>query len=115
MKRVFFYAAILALMPASLLARSNSQTISLTQPLMCGSTQLAPGDYKVTWDGSGPIVHVTLKSAKTTVTTDAKLVSPARPQLSSLLFENQGSVNVLEEIHFPHVSLVLDNKQVASR
>jgi hypothetical protein len=115
MKRVFLYAAMLALMPASLLASSNSQTINIPQPLVCGSTPLAPGDYKVTWDGSGPIVHVTLKSAKTSVTTDAKLISKENQDPGSLVYGSRGSTNVLEQINFRHMSLVLENSQVASR
>jgi len=110
MKRVFLSAAMLALMPASIFASSKSQTIHISEPLMCGSTQLAPGDYKVTWDGSGPIVHVKLTSGRTSVSTDARLIAKDNQGQGGVVFGNQGSVNVLEEIDLRHSSLVLENK-----
>lgn len=115
MKRVCLYAAVLALMPVSLFAGSKPQNVTIMQPLMCGSTQLAPGDYKVTWEGTGPIVHVTLASRKTSVHADAKLITKDNSNPGSVVYTTQGSTKILNEIDFRHMSLVLEDNQLASR
>lgn len=110
MKRGFVYAAMLALMPVSLLASTKPQTVTIVQPVMFGSTQLAPGDYRVTWEGAGPIVHVTILHGKTSATADAKLVTENNGQ-TGVVFTNQGATKIVNEIELRHVSLLLQDQQ----
>ncbi len=56
-------------------ANKKTVTISLSNPATVGSTQLAPGDYEVSWDGSGPSVDVTFsKGRREVVTVAAQMV-----------------------------------------
>lgn len=58
----------------------NEGKFSLSSPAQLGSTQLQPGDYKVTWDGSGSDVQVKILQGKNVVaTTSAKLVQKEQP------------------------------------
>lgn len=58
----------------------NEGKFSLSSPAQVGSTQLQPGDYKVTWDGSGSDVQVKILQGKNVVaTTSAKLVQKEQP------------------------------------
>jgi len=58
----------------------NEGKFSLSSPAQVGSTQLQPGDYKVTWDGSGSDVQVKVLQGKNVVaTTSAKLVQKEQP------------------------------------
>jgi hypothetical protein len=58
----------------------NEGRFSLSSPAQVGSTQLQPGDYKVTWDGSGSDVQVKILQGKNVVaTTSAKLVQKEQP------------------------------------
>ena len=58
----------------------NEGKFSLSSPAQVGSTQLQPGDYKVTWEGSGSDVQVKILQGKNVVaTTSAKLVQKEQP------------------------------------
>ena len=53
MKRLFVVATMFAALSLPALAAKNSQTVSIPSPVKAGSTQLTPGDYDVTWTGTG--------------------------------------------------------------
>ncbi len=58
----------------------NEGNFTLSSPAQVGSTQLQPGDYKATWDGSGSDVQVKILQGKNVVaTTSAKLVQKEQP------------------------------------
>ena len=58
----------------------NEGKFTLSSPAQMGTTQLQPGDYKVTWDGSGSEVQVKILQGNNVVaTTSAKLVQKERP------------------------------------
>lgn len=58
----------------------NEGKFTLSSPAQVGSTQLQPGDYKATWDGSGSEVQVKILRGKEVVaTTSAKLVQNQQP------------------------------------
>lgn len=68
--------SILLLVAASALAadKGNATKMTVLDPVMVNGTTLAPGDYKVTWDGSGADVQVTiLQGKKVVATVPAKL------------------------------------------
>src|SRR5438445_7058820 len=79
------YSAVLALVAFSLslggFAKDrNEGKFTLSNPASVGSTQLQPGDYKATWDGSGSDVQVKILQGKNVVaTTSAKLVQKEQP------------------------------------
>ena len=57
-------------------APKNSAKFTLEQPVTVAGTQLAPGEYKLTWDGSGPDVTVSFAEGKKVVATaSAQLVN----------------------------------------
>jgi hypothetical protein len=58
----------------------NEGKFTLSSPAQVGSTQLQPGDYKATWEGSGEDVQVKILQGKSVVaTTSAKLVQNQQP------------------------------------
>jgi hypothetical protein len=112
MNRLFVLAAIFALITAPAFASTKSESVNIAEPVTFGSSHLAPGHYKVTWDGTGPIVHVTLASGKTSATADAKLVNSENSQ-TGVVFTDEGSAKVLNEIDLRHVSLLLRKADTA--
>lgn len=108
MNRLFVLAALFALIAAPAFASTKTESVNISEPVMFGSSQLSPGHYKVTWDGSGPIVHVTLSSGKTTVSANAKLVNAENSQ-TGVVFTSAGTAKILDEIDLHHVSLMLQN------
>ena len=105
MNRFLGFAAMLALVSVPAFAAKNSQTISISEPVTIGSTQLPPADYRVTWTGTGPAVQVTIAHDKSVVTVPARLVDQKNEQ-TSIQTKNTDGANVLEGINFSKVSLV---------
>lgn len=70
--------ALVLLVAASALAagKGNSTTVKLFDPVMVNGKTLAPGDYKVTWEGSGSDVQVSFLQGKTVVATAAAKIVP---------------------------------------
>jgi hypothetical protein len=114
MKRFVGYAAILALLSAPAFAAKNSDTVSLSQPVTVGTTQLPAADYRVTWTGTGPTVQVTLAHGKSVVTVPAKLVDQKNNE-TSVLTDTKGGSNVLEGINFSKVSLVFSSSPASGQ
>ena len=111
MKRLWIFAAVLALLPSSLFASSKPQMVTIWQTVNVGSRQLTPGQYKVTWNGDGPKVQVTLaKDSKSTVTIDAKLVE-AQHSEAGVVISEEGGVRVLHQIQLKHANLIFDGTQ----
>jgi hypothetical protein len=54
------------LLSTSLFA-GTSGSMHLTQPVQLNGTQIQPGDYKVTWEGSGPEVTVSVLKGREVV------------------------------------------------
>src|SRR5579864_9146404 len=84
MKSVKF-AAVFALVVFGLSLTSfgkdkNEGKFTVWSPVQLGSTELKPGDYKATWEGTGSDVQVKILQGKNVVaTTSAKLVdNPTR-------------------------------------
>ena len=72
-----FAAAIVMLTPVLGFARTkDSANVNLEQPVKVEGTQLAPGQYKLIWTGSGSDTTVSFTEGKKTVATaPATLVS----------------------------------------
>ncbi|MGC1414893.1 MAG: hypothetical protein WA817_06415 [Candidatus Acidiferrum sp.] len=65
------------LLSASVFASNiNKKSLHLYENVTVQGKQLAPGDYKVEWSGSGPEVKISiLKGRETVATTTARVVS----------------------------------------
>ena len=113
--KVVKYSALLAMLTlslsAGLFARDKSKDrneakFTLVDSVQVGSTELKAGDYKATWDGSGPDVQVKILQGKNVVATvPAKLVDDSSGQDSITVGDPS---KLLQQIHFRnlHKSLV---------
>ncbi|MGC1088550.1 MAG: hypothetical protein WA894_08950 [Candidatus Acidiferrum sp.] len=65
------------LLPASILAANTvKKSLHLYDEVTVNGTQLAPGDYRVEWSGSGPEVKLDImKGRETVATAPARVVS----------------------------------------
>jgi len=106
MKRFFVSALLLASLSIPAFAK-NSQSITLTDSVKVGSTQLPAGNYKVTWTGTAPNVQVTIESkGKASVTVPAKLVDAKNGHVA-LQTDTVGGVQILNTIQLDNANLVL--------
>jgi hypothetical protein len=112
MKRLLFSAAVLALASVPAFAAKNQKTVNFPDAVTVGSTQLAAGDYKVTWTGTGSNAQVTLvdkdkfKATPTTVT--AKVVE-TNSEHTGFTVDRQGNANVLQTLQLGKTTLVFAN------
>lgn len=110
MKRFLIAAFVLAAFSVTAFAAKNSQSINLSNPVKIGSTQLAPGSYKVSWTGTAPDVQVTIASkakGSTPVTVPAKLVDAKNGHVAVQTNVVNG-VEVLQAIQLDDASLMLN-------
>jgi hypothetical protein len=54
----------LALLLATSAFAANKGTLSVQEPITVNGTKLAPGDYKVQWEGNGPAVEMSISQGK---------------------------------------------------
>jgi hypothetical protein len=110
-KRLSYCALILALLSVPAFAAKNSQSVNFSAAVTVGSTQLPAGDYKVTWDGTGSNVQVTLEQKGTshpaTTTVTAKVVDQKNGH-SGYLLNSKGGVDTLETLQFSKFDVVLN-------
>lgn len=66
---VFLFTAALLGSSAVFAGEINKTTLKLYETTTVEGKALQPGDYKVTWEGSGPDVQVTIQQGKETVVT----------------------------------------------
>lgn len=83
----------------------NEGKITVSAPVEVGSTQLAPGNYKVEWSGTGDQVKVSIMNRdQTVVTVPAKVVTHAEPSrydaLVTVPATNGKTEQQLQEIDF---------------
>ena len=67
MKSTKIAALSLALLMSTSLFAASSGSLNLTQPVQLNGTEIKPGDYKVTWEGTGPDVSVNIMKGKEVV------------------------------------------------
>jgi len=58
----------LAVLLATSAFAANKGSLQVQEPISVNGQQLAPGDYKVQWDGSGPNVELSIMQGKKVVT-----------------------------------------------
>ena len=112
MKRLVASLLTLAMFSCPLFA-ANKSSIKLSETLTVGSTQIRSGEYKLAYDGEGPIVKVTLtRDNGSKVMLDAKLVAGSHEQKAVMYSsETVNGFHVLKQIDLSKVSLVFDTQQ----
>jgi hypothetical protein len=63
------FGSALLFSSAALAAGNNRGKLALTDKVVVDGQSIAPGDYRVEWDGSGPAVQVRILQGKDTVAT----------------------------------------------
>jgi hypothetical protein len=108
MKRSLGFAMMLTLLSAPAFAGRNSQTVNIPEPMKAGTTQLAAGDYNVTWTGTGPNIQVTFtQNHKVLATVPAQLVVESNKN-EGLNTDLKGTVETLESIRMRNMTLVFE-------
>lgn len=109
--KVLLATSMMFLVPALAFAGSkNSANVNLQQPVEVAGTQLAAGQYKLVWEGSGQNVTVTFAEGKKTVaTTPAKLVSNPNKQEAIETNTEAGNTSVLTAIDLKNLTLQFAN------
>jgi hypothetical protein len=105
MKAIFglFLAVGLAAVPAY--AARNSDVIHLTSPVKVGSTQLATGNYTVTWTGTGSNVQLTFEQRGSSPVTIAAKLTEEKHDRTGVTTDSSTGAPVLKEIELRHVTL----------
>ena len=79
--KVLVFVTIVFLPVLAFAGQRNSANVELDQSVTIEGTQLAPGNYKMIWQGNGPDVSVSFIQGEKIVTTAfAKLVSDPASQ-----------------------------------
>jgi hypothetical protein len=109
--KTLFAAAMVLLIPAIAFAKpKNSANVELYQTVTVAGTTLAPGQYKLIWNGSG--THVTVRfteGKKTFATAPAKLVSNPSNQEAVLTDTEAGNRTVLQAIDLNHFTIQFES------
>jgi hypothetical protein len=105
MKRSFVLAVIFVLFSIPSFAAKNSQSFNLAKAVKAGSVELTPGDYDVTWTGSGSDVQVTFALKKKVIATVPAKLTEEYNKNEGLETDNRGGVDVLETIRIRNATL----------
>ena len=90
-------------------APKNSANLELEQPVTVAGTQLAPGQYKVVWQGSGSDIAVSFMEGKQIIATaPAKLVNNPTGE-EAIETDIQAGKTVLQAIDLKKISLQFEN------
>src|SRR5580658_2372970 len=115
MKRFFVLVMMVALLSAPAFAAKNSQTVTVPAAVKAGSTTLVPGDYNVTWTGSGADVQVTFaQNRKVIATVPAKLVEENNKN-EEVDTDSQAGVDVLRAIRMRTMTLLFKDSLSAEK
>jgi len=106
MKRFFGFALLLVLFAVPAFAGGKTQKVTIGAPVQVGSTQVAAGEYEISWTGTGSSVKVTLeKNGKTVVTFPATAaVINSMPGMETA---DQGGVARLQVLHLNKISFTV--------
>ena len=90
-----------ALLLATSAFAANKGSLQVQEPLNVNGTRLAPGDYKVQWDGTGPSVELSIMQGKKVVTkVPAHVIdlSSASPSDAAVVKNNGDGTKSLSEV-----------------
>jgi hypothetical protein len=103
LQSVAVLSTLTLLFPLGALARDNKHSVDITDVVQVGGTQLKPGNYRVEWQGTGPVVQVSFQQNGETVVTLPATLKTNDNHVTQDAIETKGSSadkNVLEEIDF---------------
>jgi hypothetical protein len=86
--------------------------IQISHTLQVGSTQLAPGEYKMTWTQSGSDAEVSFSQGKKVIATVPARATQGRSGYQSPALRIHGS-NTLIAVDLPEVSLSFSSENAA--
>lgn len=105
--RILASALLLLALPVASFAAKNSKNVTFDQTTQVGNTELQPGTYKVSWNGTGSQVEVDFSQNKKTVaSTTAQIVNAPGPYDSAVQVSKETGNSVLEELDFKNLELV---------
>jgi hypothetical protein len=111
---ILLFGAALAFSSATFAGEINKGTLRLDDKVVVDGKPLAPGNYRVEWDGSGPAVQVKLLQGKQAVATiPAHVTEEATPNSQdgyATTAEPNGS-KALTTIYFKRFTLQIDQNQ----
>jgi len=93
----------LALLLATSAFAANKASINIPDAVMVNGQKLAPGDYKVTWDGTGPNVELNISRGKNVIAkVPARMqdLSQPAPMNSAVSRKNDDGSRTLTELRF---------------
>jgi hypothetical protein len=110
-----YFTAVLTLtcllgLGGSALARDKAHSVEISDIVQIGGTTLKPGNYKVGWRGTGPVVQVSFQqNGKTVVTAPGTLkTNDDQVTLDAIVTEATGAgTSTLKEIDFRHLKQAL--------
>jgi len=80
-------------------------TIQIYEPVHVGSTQLAPGEYRMTWTENGSNAEVTFSQGKKTIATVPAQLTEERSGYDGPALHTDSVSKTLTEVQLPKVSL----------
>jgi hypothetical protein len=86
-------------------ARDNARSVEIFDVVQIGTTELKPGNYKVEWQGTGPVVEVSFRQNGKTVATVAGRLKTNDDQVTQDAIETEATgagTATLKEIDFGH-------------
>lgn len=114
MKRLLRSALVFALTITPLFAAKGA-TVTIPEAVTVGATQVAAGEYKVSYVGSGPAVKVTLtRPGASPIVLDATLKTAEKGR-SSVTFDTVNGVRVLQQIGLKSGTLIFEASQAANQ
>jgi hypothetical protein len=105
------FAIVAVVLSVSAFAKdTHSGKFTLTDPVQVGSTQLAPGDYKVEWNGPASDVKVNImQNGRSVATVDGRIQDLQKPAAYNAVHTKtlQNDTKALDEIEFGNRTEVL--------
>jgi hypothetical protein len=86
-------------------ARGNARSVEIFDVVQIGTTELKPGNYKVEWQGTGPVVEVSFRWDGKTVATVAGTLKANDDQVTQDAIQTEATgtgTSTLKEIDFGH-------------
>jgi hypothetical protein len=114
MKRLYAYALLLAVAVAPAFAAKNSQSLNFATPVKVGANEIPAGDCKVTWNGTGDNVQVTIAQNGKSFTVPAKLVTE-KHEHKGYVVNREGGTDQLETIQLNNLSLQLESATASGK
>ncbi len=117
MKASKFTLSTVALVLLSVSAWASDKmkaNIQIDETVHVGSTQLAPGAYKMTWTESGSNAEVTFSQGKKVIATVPAHVTQVRSGFRSPAIHTDSSTSTLIGVELPEVTLSFTSENAAS-